>query len=567
MKQIKKRTYIIISLLLMLPLISAQATDFDYVISNSEKWQDVYSSMLYSTLNNVGCDFLVSTPHGDILLNNINKNNKIKVISSRTNPYVFNYPDTISSKGFNEPTELVVDNANIELIKEMPEINNFIIVGDSYGFNAVAVSPYAVITKSWVFIANDLNIYEIDTVLSNRNINKIILYGYVDKEVRSVLEKYNPEIIDNNDRFKDNVQIVKKYLEIKPAKQVVFTNGEFLEKELMNGLEPVLFTGKENVPQEINDYLKNSEIEVGVLVGNDLINAATNIKRSTGVNVMVKFARGARTEASGVSVIEGLDLFPLPTPSIKLSVYSIRYNRASRLLEVTYYSDSNTLAYLKGTFTLRSNGETVRVGDIESIFIGPGDYKTITYSINLTSVDNIEAEVYVLFGETTTSLDRVLRGNVNVTIIDVIDRCMIKKEDIKSVKYNKQKKAFIVKIKNSNSVDCWLDLELNDILIGYTKMTLITENSVFIRTGKIKEIIIKEDLDETDLENNEYVKMTLYSGEKEDSLVNRLIIDKIKLNIENLTVLTYVIIGLIILIIILIIIIFIIKRREDKDED
>jgi hypothetical protein len=29
-------------------------------------------------------------------------------------------------------------------------------------------------------------------------------------EIRDTLSKYNPEIIDNNDRFKDNIEIVKK---------------------------------------------------------------------------------------------------------------------------------------------------------------------------------------------------------------------------------------------------------------------------------------------------------------------------------------------------------------------
>jgi hypothetical protein len=565
--KIKGVLFIVLLILNFLPVINAQEKNFDHVVSNSEKWQDVYSSMIYATLNNVGSDFLVSTPHGDVLLNNINKNNRIKVITSSKNPYVFNYLNTIRLRKFAEPTEMITENANIDLIKEMPEINNFIIVGDSYGFNAIAVTPYAIITKSWVFLSNRLNIYELDGVLSTKNINKIIIYGYVDKEVRNVLSKYNPEIIDNNDRFKDNIEIVKKYIELKPVKQVAFTNGEFIEKELMNGLEPVLFTGKENVPDEINEYLKTSDIEVGVLVGNDLVGAATNIKRSSGINVMVKFARGARAETSGVSLIEGLDLFPLPTPSIKITVYSIRYNRATNLLEVTYKSDSNAPAYIKGTFTLSSGGENTRVGDIESIFISPGDYKTIMYSVNLSFIENIKAEVYVLFGESSTSLDRVLRGSMDVSIINIIDNCKIERENIQSIKYNKQKKAFIIKIKNSNPVDCWYDLELNNILIGYTKQTFSIENGVLIKSGKIKEIILYQELDKSDLENNEYIRMTLYSGEKEDSLVNKLIFDKIKLSVENLTVLTYVIIGLVILIIILIIIIFLIRRRDKDEED
>ncbi|MEM0465955.1 MAG: hypothetical protein QXW97_04635 [Candidatus Pacearchaeota archaeon] len=551
--------------LIFLPYVYAQEKNFDYIISNSEKWQDVYSSMLFASLNKVDSDFLVTTAHGNILLNSINKKFRIRVITSRTNPYVFNYPSTIRNRGFAEPSEIIVNNANTELINEMPNIDSFIVVGDSYGFNAIAVAPYAVLTNSWVFLGNKVNIYDIDEILSKRNIKKLIIYGYVDKEVRNTLAKYNPEIIDNQDRFKDNVQILKKYREINPVKQIAFSNGEFIEKELMNGREPVLFTGKENVPTEISNYLKSTDIEVGVLIGNDLVTAATNIKRSTGVNVMVKFARGARTETSGVSQVEGLDLFPIPSPYLKLTIHSIKYNKATNLLEVTYKSDSNAPAYLKGTFTINAGGERIRLGDIDALFIAPGDFKTILYSVNLTYTDSIIAEVYTLFGETPSSLDRVLTGTINVSVIEVLDRCKFSREDIKFVKYSKQKKAFIIRIKNPNPIDCYIDLELNDIIIGYTKKNVVTGIPILILSKKTKDITIKEELDDSDLEKNDYIKMTLYYGEREDILVNKLVIDKIKLGIETLSFLTYVIIILIVIIIILIIIIFLIKRKEKED--
>ena len=39
----------------------------------------------------------------------------------------------------------------------------------------------------------------------------------------------------------------------------------------MGGESPILFTGKENVPDKIRDYIKSSQIEIGVLIGNDLV--------------------------------------------------------------------------------------------------------------------------------------------------------------------------------------------------------------------------------------------------------------------------------------------------------
>lgn len=568
MKQVKKGL-LIFCILLVMQLASAQ--EFNHVISNSEDWEDVYSSMLYATLEGTGSDFLVSTKHGAVLLNDISKNRDIRVITSKNLPYVFNYPDMIRSRGFADVDEIVVESANLELINEIPEIENFVVVSDGYGYNAVAVTPYAVQTDSWVFLANRENILEIETILSRREVKKILIYGYVDREVRNALEQYNPEIIDTGDRFKDNTEIVQKFLEIKPMKQAALTNGEFLEKELMSGTEPILFTGRQNVPDQIRDYIKNSALEIGVLIGNELVGAATNIRTATGMSVMVKFARGARGQTGGVAAVEGLDLYPIPTPFISISLHSIKYNRVTKQLEVTYKSDSNAPAYFKGTITLNYNGERIRVGDENPIFIAPGSFKTIVYNetaggepLDIQS-DSIEAEIYTLLGESPSSLDRVLEQRSSVEIVDVIDRCRLTEENIKGVRYNKQKKTFIVIVKNPFEIDCWTDVELKDIMIDGRKTTIGTEGAIKISPGKTNRIKIEQEMADEDIQKNPFVELGVYSGEREDSLVHSFS-GKFELEIERLTIITYSIIVLIIVVITLIAFIILLKRRE-KNED
>jgi len=539
------------------------AENFTHIISNSEDWKDVYSSIQYANLKGVGSDFLVSTKHGTMILSEIALNNKIRVMSSKKYPYVFNYPDLIRSKGFAGADEIIAENLNLRLIEDLGEINNFIIVDDSYGFNAIAVAPYAAITHSWVFFANNLNIFEIDSILSNRDIKKIIIYGYTPREVRDTLSKYNPEIINKEDKFQNNIEIVKKYLEIMPTKQVALSNGEFIEKEIMDGTEPVLFTGKENVPDQIRDYLKNSEIKIGILIGNDLVGAATNIRRTTGISVMVKFARSARDPGEGVTAVEGLDLFPVPKPSISLSLDSVKYNKASSQLEVTYKSESNLPVYFKGTITLISSIETTKVGDLESVLISPGNFKTVIYPLEIPPSENLSAEVYTLFGEEKSSLDRILEGKLSVEVINVLDRCKLNQENIKSVKYNKQNKAFLIKIKNLEEIDCWADLEIENLIVDSSPITIGTENSVKIPSKKTATITLKEVLINEDLEKNPSVNLIVYSGEKENSLVHAFK-GNYPLKIEILSTLTYAIIVLIAISLIIIIII-IVKKRREKD--
>lgn len=532
----------------------------NYIISNSEDWQDVYSSVLYANLLGIGSDFLVSTAHGPMLLDGISKSNDLLIISSEDNPFVFNYLSLAESKGFNSQEEIELSSANLELIDFLPEINNFIVVGDSYGYNSLAVEAYALATNSWVFLANRENINDIDSILSKREIDNLLIYGYADSEVTETLSSYDPVIINTGDRFEDNIEIVKKYSRIGSISQVLLSNGEFIEKEIMQGKNPLLFTGKENVPDKIAEYIKSSEIKIGVLIGNDLIGAASNIRQSTGINVMVKFARSAREKTVGVSTVEGLDLFYIPVPNLNLSVYSINYNRASSTLEITYKSNSNMPAYFKGTINLIDDSDNSRFGDLEEIFIAPEDFKTVVYKGVELSGENITADIFTLFGESPSSLDRILQGKYPVQIVNVIDRCEL---DIKSVTYNKQEKAFVVKLVNIGDYECWASVELKDVSINRIKQTLGTETPKKITPRQTKKILIYETLTENDLEKNELVMVVAYYGEKRDSLVKSLF-KRLELGYQMFNTLTYVILAFAIAIILVIILLIIIKRKEKK---
>ena len=97
-KMKKRWTIIFIFLLVLTPTLLA--ADFDHVVSNSEDWRDVYSAMLFATLEDAEADFLVSTSHGQILLNGIGKERDMMVVTSKDKPFVFNYPSLIEAEGF-----------------------------------------------------------------------------------------------------------------------------------------------------------------------------------------------------------------------------------------------------------------------------------------------------------------------------------------------------------------------------------------------------------------------------------------------------------------------------------
>ncbi|MFH1290634.1 MAG: hypothetical protein ABIH92_04460 [Nanoarchaeota archaeon] len=560
---VKKRVYLFGLLFIIISVSLASAADFNHVIANSENWKDVYSVMHYASLEGVGKDFLVSTRHGPILLNGINKKNDILVVSSRSVPFVINYDDMVGDRGFSSAEGLIVRDANLELIDELPEIKNFVVVSDTYGYNAIAAAPYAVVNNAWVFLVDRTNVDDIDVILSDRGVDELLIYGFVEREVRDTLEKYDPEIIDTGDRFEDNTRIVDKYLEIKPVQQVLLTNGEFIEREIMSGMNPVLFTGKENVPDKISDYLKSSDIEVGVLVGSDLVGAATNIRRSTGISVIVKFARGARNPTGAIAAVENLDLFYLPIPIVELSLHSAKYNRATSQLELTYKSESNIPVFFKGTITpISDSGERTRVGDAEPVFIAPNDFKTVAYPGVDFSGESLSVEVFTLYGDTPSSLEKILERTIDVEIVNVVDRCEI---DVEGVKYSKPKESFIIKVKNIGSIDCWVDVELSDVIIDGIETTLGSEGSIKIKAGKSGKVVIEQEMSDEDLEENDFVDVIAYYGEREDGLI-KVFQGRFELKIEIISLATIGLVALV-LVIIIVIIFLLIAWRKRKEED
>jgi len=557
-----KNIKIYVALLCFLLFLNLALGAENHIISNSDNWRDVFSSVHYANLNGYDSDFLVSTKHGPLLLEGLLKDQKYTIISSDSRAYVLNYKDMMEGADFSDVNEIEVSNANLELIEEMPQINNFVIVGNDYGYYAVSAAPYAVKRKSWIFFADRNNIDEIDNLLDGRDVEEVLIYGNLDREVFDTLEKYNPKTINNGDRFVDNVKIVDLYLGLNPTKQILLTNGEFIEKEIMAGIEPILFTGKENVPDQIRDYIKASDIEVGVLIGSDLVGAATNIRRSTGISVIAKFARGARQNTGAIATVEGLDLFYLPTPVVSLTLHSARYNKATNQLEVTYKSESNVPIYFKGTITYDGeDGQRDRVGDAESVYISPNDYKTMIYDNVVVRNDNLTIDIFTLYGEASNSLDKILESRIEVDVVDVIDGCNL---DLLSIKYDKNKDEFEVNVKSLSDVTCYADVELKNVIVDSEETTIGFSGSEKIEPNKKKKIKIPFELTDEDIEKNEYIDVYVYYGEKEDSLT-KLIKGKLKLEVKGLLFIILMIILAILIIAILIFLILLWRKRRNED--
>ncbi len=545
-------------LVVIIIISSTNVIGVEKVISNSADWRDVYSMMLYSSL--IGKQpgaFLTSTKHGTTLLYSIPKTaNGTLVVSSRSQPYTINYKSVMESQGYINVEEIITNTANLDLAKRLAKENNikkFIIVDDAYGYNALSAASYAVVDKYYVLFVNERNIGSIDTFLTGVNPQKIIIFGQVDETIKTRLQKYNPETINKGDRFDNNIEMVKKYIEVKPAKQVLMSNGEFIEASIMSGDNPVLFIGKGTVPTQVKDYIKSTDIQVAVLIGNELINSATSIRRELGISVFVKFAQGSRTPSGPIATVEDLDKFPMPTYGVKLEIYSIMYNKATNALWVTYRNTAGIGAYLKGTITLIAGTERKVVGDNEPIFIDKNQYKTITYDVVLEGSD-LSATIYTLFGEGKKSLENVLEAQLKIESVEILDNSKI---NITNIVYDKNNNKFIITVENIGTVDSYVSIEAIDLFINGEYVTVSSPKAVLIKVGKKANIPLEVLLSDADVENNPIIKIKGYYGERENSLIKSTY-GEYEFKFKSIDYVTY---GLILLIIILLLLIIFGRKK------
>ena len=559
---LRNRALIFGLIILVLSFSVSAAINQDYVIVNSKNWQDVYSSMLYASLEGKKSSFLLSPSYAGLILNNVPKGSSVLAISSKAQPYIRGYMSVIESNGYTGK-EMIVENANFDLAAQLgPEITKFIIVDDKYGYNAISAASYASISKSYVIFANAVNINEVVSFLDSRKVDKLIIFGQVDRAVKDALSTFNPEVINVGDRFDNNLAIVDKYLAIKDSKQVVMTNGEFIEESIMSGDNPVIFIGKTNVPDSVREYVKKSGFQVAVLIGNELVGPATYIKRQLGISVFVKFAQGARNPAGSIASVEDLDKFPMPSYNVAISVSQITYNTATNQIEVTYQNDQDLAAYLLPTITVSADGVDYPPLNTsqDPFFLDSKEQKTVSYDFNFSNgaPNKANASIYVLFGEAPKSLEFAYQGQQDLSFVNILDDSDIQ---INSIVYDKSRKRFDIEVENLKNVDTYASGEITNLLVNGEYKNYGSNSVVHINPLKKATIYVSTtDFLDADFNNNNMINAKVFYGQRERSLLKVVAGEYAFVLAKG----QYIIYGLVILLIIIMLLTFILGKKCDK---
>lgn len=517
-----RKLILIILLLLILNTGYANAQQAGQVVINSADWGDVYSAVMYSNFNNIPYYFAISEPHARVIPQYLDRNQGVRLFESESVPYLVNYKNILEQGGLTVVDETKSTNGrelNLKLASEL-DINSFIIVDDQYGYNAISAAPYAAQSGSWVLFANRNNIDEVNDFLNSRNVEKILIYGHVDRAVKDELNVFDPEIIDEGNRFDDNLAIVSKFIELSPTDSIILSNGEFIEGAIMSGDSPVVFIGANTVPAQVIEFVKSNEIKGSTLIGNELVGSGQVLKDATGISVIVKFGQG-RQVTGEMSLIEDLDKFYLPRYELSLDAVIAQYNEATKQFEIIYRNDADIGEFFKSSIGIMAGDERVgTVGDDTARYIEPNSDSGRAYDIDLTAYarsSELSAVVTSEFGEAPGSLNLLLTKILDITLISVEDDSKI---SVSGLNYDKGTQRLELTVENTGSVPCYASPFITLLIEGEEEI-LRLGNSIPIEAGEKQTVSTRVELTIADLADNPDVPIHVdYGGRSEILLKN-----------------------------------------------
>jgi len=441
---------------------------FAFVAVNSLDSRDVLSATYYAAVTND--KIAIAYPNYDISIfyKKVGTGNNVLLVQSSQNPVVVGLADALGKNGNNVQTLLSDDPYETNLkLADKSGAKRFILIDPIYGYNAISCLAYAKLNRMYLIFANKENANSVIKFLQAKNPEEVLVYGYVDDEVKNNLRDKGIAYseIDNKDKFLDNIQLLDKYFKQNPSKkQVILADGNGIEDTIADGNDPVFFIGTV-IPSDVYNYLKQKisegQINVGLVVDSDYVQAAYNLKQSLNkelgdkkFNVLVKIGQSS---GSGEGTPSPVPILPLRAPIVGLAIEKVEYNTATKSLEVTYVNKGNAPEYVKSNLVVFvNNNRQATLGD-DAPFLLPRNAKLgKSYAINVEEGE-IAVNITSLYGLSSRNLDNGIAGTFAAGRVNYIDNSALAISDIS---YNANSRELLITFVNNGTAPVFFNADL-----------------------------------------------------------------------------------------------------------
>jgi len=493
------------------------------VVVNSQEWEDVYSASIYSNLVDSNLYYLSLETDVNNVIKVLDKNKKILLVENINNKIVPNLKYLLESKGF-EVVKNINGNSNLinsRLFQE-GDFENVIFVDDRSSYNLISAISFANYKNSYVIFLNEE--YEKNYDISQNKIEQSYFIG-------SSLTNNFKESLDGfeltksfvfSDKYELNQKIITEINLLNKVSSVILSPGDVLEKDVLEGVSPVLLMGKNQVPRSVFDFINKMNFNSAILIGVDNLQNARLIREKTGIEILVKISKAVVSgNPSDDKALERekLQIFKIIPKESKLNIIDIIYNKATQefILKVENLGESE--AYFKSGIFIEDLDEDVlaTTGSTDLLRLLPGE--VISQKIKFDENNFLEKQVKVLgqifYGESEVSIDKEVKKKMDLEIVSILDSSEV---EIGEVIYNDDTKRFEIEVKNIGDRSTYVVAKLKDLMIDDEVKNYVSKN-LKINSGESINIKIKVFMDKVSLADNEKININLKYGEKEEILI------------------------------------------------
>ncbi|TRO61967.1 hypothetical protein E2P64_00325 [Candidatus Bathyarchaeota archaeon] len=350
----------------------------------------------------------------------------------------------------------------------------------------------------------------------------IYLVGGVQRDYRrellsvaALLEK-DVNIIDFGSPYFNSLALLDEWGK---TDKLYLSTGEFLHPTIFTGNYPLVLVGKTGYHEDFIDTLNRLGVQTVFAIGTDLMEVASRIRTDSNreIATFVEFAE-TYTSAGQAGTTYALTVYPIPVAQPNITVTSVFYDPETTKLYVKFANYGDGLAYVAAITRISRDGETqTSITDDETFLLWPGDELVRVYSIDLSDygVNNLDAVIDARYGRYEDFLVNILDMTLPITVTRVIDKSSI---NVERATYDGT--ILRVYVKNNGGVIAFVSGQIALLLDGDTELFQLS--GIRLAPTKVGVLQLRIRMDETDLDNNQFVDVFLKYGERQDLLVNTL---------------------------------------------
>ncbi len=518
--KLRKKTYSLIFIFLLLFLLSSYVNALEVNIANSKDWKDVYSVMLYSKEHNQKGLF-VNSESIVALTKILPKTAEITIYQSKKNPYIPNLESQLKSAGYNVKKVISSNDFNYDLNKDK---DKFLIISEDNYRLSIALPPLALKKDYGVLILSDKNIDRIIPLIKKSKEN--IAIGTFRRDYYKKIKPYITEKINEDNLYLDSKAIVEK---IGEYNTIILADGTALESEFFETGNPVLLVGHNKVDERIFNFLIERKVKSVVIVGNNLAVIGETIREKSNKKISV-FIKFGQSDVTNSGKIYSLTIFPLPIEKPKLNVEKAIYDPEKKELYVYFENTGTTPLYELSTIVIKNGKEeVVSIADKNPIFLGKGEKYVSIYKVDIPIEkinENTKAEFYTSYGVTPTELDSFLtmRNKYGPPFslplkVETINEDNAKLTFVDAAYYPSLKRVGVT-LQNNGTTKVYYKIKIKNLIVNGLEKDLYKEGK--INPGEEKTTYLPVILDKVDLEENEIFDINILYGSKKDLMTKKL---------------------------------------------